>query len=1067
MVPVGWCADNLPPCVNMDKLNTYLCAVSGKTIVPKDASTSPFHGWATWSKYERKYIKPTYIQILGKISKFVTLKNRKKLDVNYNDFELTENSLNDGSWGLTEPNLEAYYKNLGKLNKAEHLTFDDDAAEFATHCMEQHFYSHLKNSVIETQEESLLRHDLSKSPGPPWNFVHKTKKTLIDDAQFLEFCRKGWDWLLDDEFWFLGGTALKEEIRSAEKLAENKQRIFIPNSADFVTLTNRLCGDFNDKFTECHLKTASAVGINPFSGGWQRVRNRLTKFKKMAEYDFSDYDSSLGVHKLLIVCKFRFKCLRAEDQTFDNWHRMLNCYKNIIWTVVVLVDGTLAIKPGGNPSGGANTVVDNTLVNYWSQAYAYYRCVTEEFRTYSQFNNYVSASMYGDDNTNSISDVIADQFTPARYCAAVAELGMTCNSVSQDWLTINDVTFLQADFNTFLYDTCVYHVQPSKSYESMRWSEDPKNAIMSLQRAVGMHRVTWTDPIARNHYTKYISYLLKKHDTLLSGVKEWEDVKAGIKPDCTMASFFTGLESKDQKDFQTSGGCDTVFFQAEARGKRGKKNRGGKAPPVPSRKSAAYKQGRRSVMQHRSRVNKNKGRNGGRRKGGGTGSARANVRITQAPVSTANVMSFPREKKPFVGTHFEKLADINGTSAFTTTSYSLNPGLAATFPWMAAIAENFEFYKFLNLEFWYIQATATSTTGTVYMAFDPDAVDDPPPSSTALIDLNVKTVGSPYVNLKLRIPPKSKFVKDLYVRTGAVSGTDLKTYDLGNFYIATDGCNVTTKIGALFVSYRVALISPELPISSQFVAGLNVFSTVPVTANLFASPSIFGDTNIGSFTGNIFTFAQAFSSMLIAWTVAATSSNFSGSSMVTSNSFTTDHAVGSASGSLGAFQAVIRNVAVGDTVTFSCTLVSGTESDVYFSALPASVSLIENKEEEILFEKFQKMMRREANLRALEDRKIEQRLLKIEQNEEEELDLSDDSEITTEILLNEKGQKIVRLKNEPCVNQTIEAFHEGSMGYGSAMHVEAKKQARLDAIRAVFPTPTETKSISVKGKEKQ
>jgi len=978
MVPAGWLSETLPPHVNVDKLARYISDVCGRTILPKDE----------FSNIELKYINPAYIQYLGKISRFVTLKNRKKLDTNYTDFELSNGSLNDGLWGLTEPNLDAYYKNLGKLNKAEHISFNDQAAKFATHCMERHFYAHLKDSRIETQEESISRHDRQKSPGPPWNFEHKTKETLLEDPKFLEFCRKAWDWLLDDEFWFLGGTALKEEVRPVEKLTVNKQRIFIPNSADFVTVTNRLCGDFNDKFTACHLKTASAVGINPFQGGWQRLRDKITKHPNMGEYDFSDYDSSLGVLKLLEVCKFRFKCFAPEHQTWDTWHRLLNCYKNIIWTVIVLVDGTLAIKPGGNPSGGANTVVDNTLVNYWSMAYAFYVCVTEEYRSYTSFNELVESALYGDDNTNSVADAICNMFTPAAYCAAVAELGMTCNPVSEEWLTIDDVTFLQADFKTFLYGVCIYHIEPSKSYESMRWSEE-RTPSMSLQRAVGMHRVTWSDPAARAYYTKYISYLMNRYDLLLSGVKEWECAKAGIKPDWAMAAFFTGLECKDQKDFQTSETYETCHFELQARrGKKGKK--GGRPPPVPSRNTAAYKKGRRSVQQHRAQMNK-KSRKG--RRSGGTGSNRATVRITQAPVSTANVMSFPREKKPFVGTHFEKLADISGTSAFTTTSYSLNPGLAATFPWMAAIADNFEFYKFLQLEFWYVQATATSTTGTVYMAFDPDAVDAAPPSSTALIDLNVKTVGSPYINLKLRIPPKSKFVKDLYVRTGTVSGTDLKTYDLGNFYIATDGCNVTTKIGALFVSYKVALISPELPVatSSASVSGMSIRSTAPTTASLFASNVIQG-SSLATVSGNVVTLTTTTSPLLISWTLNA-SGTFTGSFSVVASSGTITNAVGppASSGDLNlGYTSILTGASIGTTITFTVgTVTTGTISSLYLVQMPTGFTFVED-EETVLFERFRKMLRREEKLRALEDIKIERRISNLEQNEEEGLDLSDD-----------------------------------------------------------------------------
>jgi hypothetical protein len=508
MVPAGWISEVLPPPPNLEKMKTYISMVSNKTI--EDAHERTFNGERVYpSDLDIQYIQPAYIQRIGKISKFVTLKNRKHMSQNIADFELQETSLADGTWGLTEPNKAAYYKNLGKLNKAEHIHFSDQAAQFATMCMERQFYDHLKNSRIESTEKSLKRHDRKTSPGPPFSFsgTHKTKDTLLEDPIFLKMVDEGWEHLLEDDYYFLCGTALKEEVRPEEKLIENKQRIFIPGAADFVTLTNRLCGMFNDKFTACHLKTASAVGINPFEGGWQRVRDRLSKYTKCGEYDFSDYDSSLGVYKMLVVCAFRFKCYAPEEQTWDNWHRLLNCYKNLIWSVCVTVDGTLIIKPGGNPSGGANTVVDNTLINYWSLAYAWYQTVSDEYKNYESFDNLVTPILYGDDNSNCVADEISDQFTPTAYCEAVKELGMTCNPVSDKWLTIDEITFLQADFTTTLDGKTVYHLVPSKMYESIKWSTDWSNPCMDMQRAVGMLRVAWSDPPARAYFRKIIDFL--------------------------------------------------------------------------------------------------------------------------------------------------------------------------------------------------------------------------------------------------------------------------------------------------------------------------------------------------------------------------------------------------------------------------------------------------------------------------------------------------------------------------------------------------------------------------------
>jgi len=133
--------------------------------------------------------------------------------------------------------------------------------------------------------------------------------------------------------------------------------------------------------------------------------------------------------------------------------------------------------------------------------------------------------------------------------------------------------------------------------------------------------------------------------------------------------------------------------------------------------------------------------------------------------------------------------------------------------------------------------------------------------------------------------------------------------------------------------------------------------------------------------------------------------------------------------------------------------------------MPTGFTFVED-EETILFERFRKMLRREEKLRALEDIKIERRISNLEQNEEEGLDLSDDEELYVE---RTPSGDVVRLHNVPCVppQPLPDCYHEGSMASGSSMHVNAQRAVREQRYKTVaLPTPTETISFSVKGKDK-
>jgi len=49
--------------------------------------------------------------------------------------------------------------------------------------------------------------------------------------------------------------------------------------------------------------------------------------------------------------------------------------------------------------------------------------------------------------------------------------------------------------------------------------------------------------------------------------------------------------------------------------------------------------------------------------------------------------------------HMERIGTILGSAGFAVNSFVINPGMAATFPWLAAIAQRFESYRFRRLRF--------------------------------------------------------------------------------------------------------------------------------------------------------------------------------------------------------------------------------------------------------------------------------------------------------------------------------------------------------------------------------
>jgi len=161
--------------------------------------------------------------------------------------------------------------------------------------------------------------------------------------------------------------------------------------------------------------------------------------------------------------------------------------------------------------------------------------------------------------------------------------------------------------------------------------------------------------------------------------------------------------------------------------------------------------------------------------------------------------------------HREYIADIAGSVAFASTAFALNPGIATTFPWLSVIAANYESYKFNKLSFQFSTEKPTSVGGSLLMAIDFDANDAAPTTKSGIMAYH-NSVRCPVWSQTDYIADKPDLNKlpQHYIRSTTVSGTDLKTYDLGNLFVCTSGCADTTALGELYVIYDVELITPQL-----------------------------------------------------------------------------------------------------------------------------------------------------------------------------------------------------------------------------------------------------------------
>lgn len=186
-------------------------------------------------------------------------------------------------------------------------------------------------------------------------------------------------------------------------------------------------------------------------------------------------------------------------------------------------------------------------------------------------------------------------------------------------------------------------------------------------------------------------------------------------------------------------------------------------------------------------------------------------------VKTRNVAPvFRQTREGCTITHREYITDITSTAAaFLISVFNINSGLVSSFPWLAQVASRFESYTFERLTYIYEPMVPTSTPGSLMMAIDFDATDSAPANKVTLMSYAGATRSSVFDSTRLSTTSidRKKMVHERYVRSGALLGNnDIKTYDVGNLYVATVGTPnaVTTILGELYVEYTVRLRTPQI-----------------------------------------------------------------------------------------------------------------------------------------------------------------------------------------------------------------------------------------------------------------
>lgn len=215
-----------------------------------------------------------------------------------------------------------------------------------------------------------------------------------------------------------------------------------------------------------------------------------------------------------------------------------------------------------------------------------------------------------------------------------------------------------------------------------------------------------------------------------------------------------------------------------------------------------------------------------RRVGGGSGSVA--VPAAMGSRGRVGVPKISGSGRSIVVSHEEFFQNVNGSTGFrvngadpanpTTPSgmkIAIQPN-SGNWPWLEAIAMEFEAYEWLGVEFTYRPTCATTTTGSVMMAIDYDWGDPVPVSKAEMLAMDGYHRASSWVEFSCS--PERGRLREFHKQiryTAAAPNNDAYDVALGRqqtfgyLVLGTDGQADTSQVGELFIRYTVRFTVPQ------------------------------------------------------------------------------------------------------------------------------------------------------------------------------------------------------------------------------------------------------------------
>lgn len=269
--------------------------------------------------------------------------------------------------------------------------------------------------MLNTTVSPTIDVNMLSSPGKPWiNWGYRTKAEAMASDLFPDAFYNP-----KHPLWHI---TTKTEFLAKEEVDDGKVRTFFIAPAEYTLQQKRLydmqdarmkarCNDYHDFW--------SRYGFTKQYNGIDNLAHAHDD--NFVEHEMGDVSGWDRLFPLITeVYNFREKCFLHKTPEIE---RLMSVIRGgLEHQHVILPDGSVYEKQGGNPSGSGKTTTDNTIGHiiirflFWLRFYEHCQL---PLPSYDEILDNVVESLYGDDYLSSVSEKIRDlrntHFTPDTY----------------------------------------------------------------------------------------------------------------------------------------------------------------------------------------------------------------------------------------------------------------------------------------------------------------------------------------------------------------------------------------------------------------------------------------------------------------------------------------------------------------------------------------------------------------------------------------------------------------------------------------------------------------------------